>query len=109
MIFPSHPKPVAGTVHSNKRLLAGFLFVVFVALLGSGIVLYGSKSSQSAGLAMAVVGILGIAALGTTLKLMQYGILARNRRERHGEWYMQRQMVAEGGRHQEQEPSSAQV
>ena len=110
MIFPSSPKPEA--LHRNKRALAVLLFVVFVALLGSGIVLYGSASTEKAGLAMTVIGILGLAVLGTSWKLMQSGIL-RGSRDRHQNWYMRDQMVQGGGQerghHHQQQQIPSQV
>lgn len=94
MIFPSSPQP--GASYRNKRAFALLLFIVFVALLGSGIVLYGSAGTEKAGIAMAVIGILGLAVLGTTWKLMQTGGLSSSR-DRHQEWYMRNQMLESNG------------
>jgi amino acid transporter len=61
------------------RAISWLFFVFFVALLGFGIVVYAQSSTHISGLAMAVIGILGIAALATSLRLARGRALGNRR------------------------------
>lgn len=69
----SSVKPSAPTAHRVRRTLSWLFFLVFVALLGFGIVVYAEATTQVSGLAMAVIGILGLAVLATSLRLSRGG------------------------------------
>jgi hypothetical protein len=62
-------KPTVSTAHRVRLAISWLLFVVFVALLSFGIVVYAQTTTHVPGLAMAVIGILGIAVLATSLRL----------------------------------------
>jgi hypothetical protein len=62
-------KSPSSAAHRARLAVSWLLFVVFVGLLGFGIVIYGQTTTYVSGLAMAVIGILGIAVLATSLRL----------------------------------------
>jgi hypothetical protein len=80
-------KPAVSTAHRVRLAISGLLFVVFVVLLGFGIVVYGQTTTQVSGLAMAVIGILGIAVLATSLRLARAHAMANRRGVYTGGWY----------------------
>lgn len=80
-------KPTVSTADRVRLAISGLLFVVFVVLLGFGIVVYGQTTTQVSGLAMAVIGILGIAALATSLRLARARAVANRRGIYTGGWY----------------------
>ena len=65
--------------HRARLAVTWLLFIVFVALLSFGIVVYAQTSTHVSGLAMAIIGILGIAALATSLKLARARALGNGR------------------------------
>jgi hypothetical protein len=62
-------KSPSSAAHTARLAVSWLLFIVFVGLLGFGIVIYAQTTTRISGLAMAIIGILGIAVLATSLRL----------------------------------------
>jgi hypothetical protein len=65
----SAAKAASSKIQRTRLIIPWLLFIVFVALLGFGIVIYGESSTHLSGLAMAIIGIIGIGALASSLKV----------------------------------------
>lgn len=55
--------------HRARLAVTWILFVTFTALLGFGITFYAQTSTYHSGLAMAIIGIVGVGGLATFLRL----------------------------------------
>lgn len=97
-------KPIPAAAHRARLAISWLLFLVFVALLGFGIVVYGQGTTHLPGLAMAVIGIVGIAVLATALRLARgraagrgrvvyaggsYGVAGTGGVHQHDQWFHQ--------------------
>lgn len=60
----SAAKPASSKIQRTRLIISWLLFIVFVVLLGFGIVVYGESSTHLSGLVMAIIGIIGIGAFG---------------------------------------------
>src|SRR2546423_6623445 len=113
-----NPKSTCSATQRARLAITWLLFVVFVALLGFGIVIYWPTTTNTthlAGLAMAVIGILGIAALATSLKLARARALGSRgglyagwsygeHRNHHAQWFHQQQTWEQRWRDDEYQP-----
>jgi hypothetical protein len=69
-------KPASSKIQLTRLIVSWLLFIVLVALLGFGIVAYGESSTHLSGLIMAIIGIIGIGALASSLKLARARAMA---------------------------------
>jgi hypothetical protein len=76
----SAAKPRPSSAHRVRLAVTWLLFIVFGALLGFGIVIYEQSSTHLSGLAMAIIGIIGIAALATSLRVARGRAVGNRRR-----------------------------
>jgi hypothetical protein len=101
----SATKPASSNIQRTRLIVSWLLFIVFVALLGFGIVVYAESSTHLSGLAMAIIGIIGIGALALSLKVARARAAANTGRvyggnrgvyaggmDTHHPWFHQRQM-----------------
>jgi hypothetical protein len=113
-------KPASPNIQRAGLIISWFLFIVFVALLGFGIVVYAGPSTHLSGLVLAIIGIIGIGALASSLKVVRARALANTGRvygenrgthsgamNTHQHWFHQHQMWEQHHRdheHQQQQP-----
>ena len=76
----SAAKPASSKIQRTRLIISWLLFIVFVALLGFGIVIYGQSPTHISGLAMAIIGIIGIGALASLLKIARARAVANTGR-----------------------------
>ena len=75
----SAAKPASSNIQRTGLIISRLLFIVFVALLGFGIVIYAGSSTHLLGLVMAIIGIIGIGALASSLKIAHARAMANTR------------------------------
>jgi hypothetical protein len=101
----SAAKPASSKIQRTRLIIPWLLFIVFVSLLGFGIVVYGESPTHLSGLAMAIIGIIGIGALASSLKVARARAVANTWRVNGGSrdgyaggmnthhlWFQQHQM-----------------
>jgi hypothetical protein len=101
----SAAKPGSSNIQRTRLIISWLLFIVFVALLGFGVVVYAGSSTHLSGLIMAIIGIIGIGALASSLKVARARAMANTggvyggnrgvyagRMNTHHTWFHQHQM-----------------